>query len=118
VLSFPIRVYADTSVFGGVFDDEFALASRRFFDRVTKGAFRLVTSPIVEEELGDAPAHVWEFAQPIMDEAEEALLSGEALGLHHAYLEAGIVGERRGNDALHVALASAAGCAVIVSWNF
>jgi hypothetical protein len=78
----------------------------------------LVTSAIVEQELGDAPTHVWEFAQPIMDEAEEAFLSDEALRLHEAYLEAGIVGPRRGNDALHVALASVAGCVVIVSWNF
>jgi len=118
VLRFPIRVYADTSVYGGVFDDEFALASRRFFDRVTKGAFRLVTSPIVAQELADAPPEVQEFAQPIADEAEEALITDEATRLHEAYLEAGIVGERQGDDALHVALATVAGCAVIVSWNF
>jgi predicted nucleic acid-binding protein len=118
VLRFPVRVYADTSVFGGVFDEEFAFASRRFFDRVSAGAFRLVTSPIVEEELADAPAEVRQFGRPIMDEAEEALLSDEVLRLHEAYLEARVVGERRGNDALHVALASAAGCAAIVSWNF
>jgi len=31
-----LRVYADTSVFGGVFDDEFAEASRAFFDQVVK----------------------------------------------------------------------------------
>ena len=118
MLRFPIRVYADTSVFGGVFDDEFALASRRFFDRVSKGAFRLVTSPIVETELAGAPPEVREFAESIADLADEVLITNEALRLHAAYLEAGIVGERRGDDALHVALATVAGCAVIVSWNF
>ena len=30
----PIRVYADTSVYGGVFDEEFAKPSRAFFDLV------------------------------------------------------------------------------------
>ena len=30
----PIRVYADTSVFGGVFDEEFQVASRTFFEQV------------------------------------------------------------------------------------
>jgi hypothetical protein len=34
----PIRVYADTSVFGGVFDDLFAQPSRTFFDQVREGA--------------------------------------------------------------------------------
>ena len=35
-----------------------------------------------------------------------------------AYLAAGIVGLKWRTDALHVALATEAQCAVIVSWNF
>jgi hypothetical protein len=35
----PVRIYIDTSVFGGVFDMEFAGASRRFFDTIGKGIF-------------------------------------------------------------------------------
>ncbi len=42
-----IRVYADTSVYGGAFDEEFAEASRSFFDQVRAGRFRLIVSPIV-----------------------------------------------------------------------
>lgn len=38
-----LRVYADTSVFGGCFDDEFAEASRTFFDQVKSGRFVLAT---------------------------------------------------------------------------
>lgn len=34
------RVYADTSVFGGVFDEEFCDTSRTFFEQVRKGNFR------------------------------------------------------------------------------
>jgi hypothetical protein len=30
----PIRVYADTSVYGGVFDEEFSVTSTAFFDSV------------------------------------------------------------------------------------
>ena len=30
----PIRVYADASVYGGVFDEEFEVASQAFFDNV------------------------------------------------------------------------------------
>ena len=40
----PIRVYADTAVYGGVFDDEYSKASRLFFDDVIAGKFRLVIS--------------------------------------------------------------------------
>ena len=40
----PMRVYADTSVFGGVFDDEFARPSQRFFELVQAGSFTLVCS--------------------------------------------------------------------------
>ncbi|GMU24264.1 MAG: hypothetical protein AMXMBFR13_43390 [Phycisphaerae bacterium] len=39
-----LRVYADTSVFGGCFDEEFASASRTFFDEVKAGRFTLVVS--------------------------------------------------------------------------
>ena len=39
-----IRVYADTSVYGGVFDEEFAEASRTFFEQVRGGRFRLILS--------------------------------------------------------------------------
>ena len=51
----PMRVYADTSVFGGVFDAEFENASMAFFDLVRRGRFRLVVSPVVQDELVKAP---------------------------------------------------------------
>jgi len=37
-----LKVYAETSVFGGVFDDTFADASRAFFDQVKLGLFALL----------------------------------------------------------------------------
>jgi hypothetical protein len=46
-----IRVYADTSVFGGVFDEEFEDASKMFFNAVRKGQFHLLTSELVREEI-------------------------------------------------------------------
>ena len=42
-----IRVYADTSVFGGVFDEEFEAPSVAFFQQVREHRFQLVTSPVV-----------------------------------------------------------------------
>ena len=42
----------------------------------------------------------------------------QALSLREAYLKAEILTPKYSNDALHVALATAANCKIIVSWNF
>jgi len=41
-LSKQLRVYADTSVFGGCFDEEFSEESRKFFEEIKGGRFLLV----------------------------------------------------------------------------
>ena len=47
----PIRVYADTSVCGGVFDDEFATPSRAFFEQIDFGAIAIHSPPeVIEHE--------------------------------------------------------------------
>jgi predicted nucleic acid-binding protein len=50
-----IRVYADTSVFGGAFDEEFKEPTKKFFDQVKSGESTFVTSAIVQDEIGEAP---------------------------------------------------------------
>ena len=111
------RVYADTSVFGGVFDEKFATPSRRFFDQVRAGRFHLVISALVEEELAAAPPQVRELYDEMLALAEVVGITEEATELRQAYLDVGILTPRAVADALHVALASAADCALIVSWN-
>ena len=53
-----LRVYADTSVYGGCFDEEFKKASRAFFREVSGGRFGLVVSETVQRELAEAPEEV------------------------------------------------------------
>jgi predicted nucleic acid-binding protein len=113
-----MRVYADTSVFGGVFDSEFATPSNRFFAEVDKGLFSLVTSAIVAAEIEPAPQDVREFFERYVAVAEVVHVSDEALQLQQQYLESGIVTSQAEQDALHVAVASVSGCDMIVSWNF
>jgi predicted nucleic acid-binding protein len=113
-----IRVYADTSVFGGVFDDEFEAPSRTFFDQVRSGRFQLVTSALVQEEIDPAPVQVQELFNQILPVVEVIEVSEKTLRLRDAYLEAGIVSSQWSEDALHVALATVSGCSLIVSWNF
>ena len=114
----PLRVYADTSVYGGVYDDEFSEASARFFQAVRRGRFQVVLSEVVHRELAFAPDKVQELFQEILPSALLATVSEEAITLQCAYIRAGIVAKRSLDDALHVALATVAECDMIVSWNF
>ena len=114
-----LRVYADTSVFGGCFDEEFAADSSRFFDEVRSGRFALVTSGVLLRELGAAPERVRRVLADVPREHVEGLPdTDEIRELRDAYLAAGVVGPGSEADAEHVAAATVAGVDVILSWNF
>ncbi len=91
----PIRVYGDTSVFGGVFDEEFSSASKRFFEQVQSGRFDLVTSAIVQSEIEHAPEQVQAFFINTAVGAETVAVTLNALELQLAYLNANIVTKSR-----------------------
>jgi predicted nucleic acid-binding protein len=112
------RTYVDTSVFGGVFDDEFDVASQRFFNQVKQNEFILVTSAVVQEELKQAPGDVRSFFMEMLPHSEIKKITRESLDLRNAYLEAKILSSKYSNDALHVAIATIANCHIILSWNF
>jgi predicted nucleic acid-binding protein len=118
MLQRKVRVYTDTSVYGGFYDEEYEHASRRFFDQVRAGRFILVTSDLVREEIADAPEEVRVLFSDLSKLAELSAIDDVVLSLRDAYLEAGIVGRKSLADALHVAAATVAGCDAIVSWNF
>ena len=113
------RVYADTSVFGGCFDDEFADESKRFFADIKAGRFTLVISATTLRELDQAPNEV----QKVLDElppknVEIIESSDEITYLRDAYLEAGILNQESLSDAEHIASASVAEVDFVISWNF
>ena len=111
-------VYVDTSVFGGVFDEEFAGPSRAFFDEVRSGRFDAHVSTVVLDELRGAPEEVRRLYAQHEPQLKVVELSEAALRLVREYLATGIVGEKWRPDAQHVAVAAASGCQAIVSWNF
>ena len=114
----PIRVYSDTTVFGGIVDDEFADTSHLFFRRVRDGQFVLVLSGLVVQEIAAGPPEVQELLDHHIDSAEIVDINLEAIELQQAYIAAGFVRAKSHNDALHVAAATVHGCSLIVSWNF
>lgn len=115
----PFRIYADTSVIGGVHDPEFADDSRRFIDGVHKGRFMLLVSSIVVAELRGAPDPVRRILPSLPDKNVEPVeIDEEVLALRDAYMEAGILDARWMDDAAHVAAATVTRADAIVSWNF
>lgn len=113
-----VKVYADTSVYGGVFDEEFSVASSAFFDLVRSGEYILCVSDVVNQELEVAPEKVKELFKKFLPSAHLLDIEAEALELQQAYIAEGILTEKWYDDAMHVALATVAECNVIVSWNF
>jgi len=118
IVAQPVRVYADTSVYGGVFDEEFTGPSRAFFEQVQTGRYLVVTCPLLEDELEDAPSQVRRWYQQFAAGSERVEVSEQAVLLQQAYLGAGIVMRKSEADALHVAVATVSNCRLIVSWNF
>ncbi len=115
----PLRVYADTSVFGGCFEEKFGEASTRFFEQVRDGAFVLVVSDVTIRELAPAPQDVKSLLETVPAEhVERVVSSDDSRRLQSAYLLAGVVGPACENDAAHIAVATIALVDIIVSWNF
>ena len=113
------RIYADTSVFGGCFDEEFAEESKLFFEDVKAGRFALVISSTILGELEKAPDYVQKVLTELPPEKVEVIdFCDEIALLRDAYLLAGIVGSEGKADAEHIATASVADVDFVVSWNF
>jgi hypothetical protein len=113
-----IEVYADTSVYGGVHDEEYGLASSRFFDQVRTGRFLLVVSDVVRREIEQAPPIVRATFDDLIAFMKLVAVDEQVLRLRDAYLKAGIVSPKWADDAAHVAAATVSEADLIVSWNF
>ena len=114
-----LRIYVDTSVFGGCFDKQFAHESRQLFAEICQGRFRLILSATTLRELEGAPDCVRRVASNIpVGFVEYIALSMEVTALRDAYLSAGVLGPASVRDAEHIAAATVAGADLVVSWNF
>lgn len=72
----------------------------------------------MRKEIEDAPRAGRDLFREMLRAAEVAAITEDALRLRDAYQAAGILSPRWADDALHVAMATVAGCVMIVSWNF
>jgi len=114
----PLRVYVDTSVFGGAFDPEYRESTRLFFNRAATGRFRLVVSEQVEAEINPAPEKVKQRYGDILAQAEFLPISDSIRLLADIYRKNKAVVRKSLPDAMHVALATINKCDGLISWNF
>ena len=111
--------YFDTSVFGGVFDEEFAELSAILFEKVRLGKIICVYSELSETELSKAPQNVKDFFNDIPNENKLLVeVTEDALALAQTYIAENVVGQTSFDDCIHIALATIHKVDILVSWNF
>ncbi len=113
-----LRVFVDTSVFGGCFDDGFDKPSIQFFEEVKSGRFKVVVSPRIVLEVNRARTEVQHVLSELKGDVEIVELNAETMALKEAYIDAGILGEASADDAEHIAAASIGDVDLLISWNF
>ncbi|MEO6731884.1 MAG: hypothetical protein ABIN01_11765 [Ferruginibacter sp.] len=95
------RLYLDTSVFGGYFDEEFAEFTIPLFERLDRGEFILLFSSVTQDELEDAPKNVRDLVTRIKKENTEFIeATDEAVNLATKYIQEKVVGQTSYADCL------------------
>jgi predicted nucleic acid-binding protein len=113
------RIYIDTSVVGGYFDEEFGDATKDLFQRLENGEIIFIVSDLLDLELINAPQRVRELLYNYSaDKFIRVELTEEAIKLADAYITENVVGKTSIEDCRHIALATINKVDVLASWNF
>ena len=113
------RIYIDTSVFGGYFDEEFMEHTIPLFDRIYSGDYIILYSTVTQEELENAPEKIKDLVKKIKVEQTEFIeTTDEAIDLASEYILEKVVGKTSFADCLHIALATINRADFLISWNF
>jgi hypothetical protein len=114
-----LRVYIDTSVVGGYFDEEFFEATQELFKRLENNEVIFVISNLLELELTGAPQYVKDLLYKYSQEKfERVQLTEEAIILADKYISEKVVGKTSLEDCRHIALATINRVDILASWNF
>ena len=113
------KIYIDTSVLGGYFDEEFSNQTIPLFERIKNEEFILLYSSVTQGELENAPNYVKELVNTLKVNYTEYIdLSEDAIDLANEYISEKVVGLTSYADCLHIALATINRADYLVSWNF
>jgi hypothetical protein len=114
------RVYIDTSVIGGCFDEEFKFWSNLLVNEFLSGQKIAIISDITIDEIHDAPQIVINKLDQVLKSEYKELIGSddEVVELAESYILEGAVSKKYYEDALHIALSTINKASVLASWNF
>jgi len=114
-----MKVYTDTSVIGGCFDEEFKEWSNALFQEFVAGSKQIMLSDLTLQELELARQEVRDKVKEIPDKHRFGIaINDEVIQLAETYISEGALTNKSYNDALHIALATLNNSDVLASWNF
>lgn len=113
------RIYIDTSVVGGYYDEEFQEATKKLFERLENNEIIFVVSDLLDLELINAPQQVRELLEKYSaDKFQRVELTEDVIHLADTYITEKVVGKTSTEDCRHIALATINKVDVLASWNF
>ena len=96
------RIYIDTSVVGGYFDEEFKEATTKLFERLDNNEIIFVVSDLLDLELINAPQQVRQhILKYSADKFQRVELTEEAIKLADTYIGEKVVGRTSLEDCRH-----------------
>lgn len=112
-----LRLYLDTSVIGGYFDEEFEKQTKRLFSLLKAGVYQPFISELAVFELYRSPSSLLEKIKDLLSEFEYERLveTVESRELAQAYIEANVLPLKCLDDARHVAIATCENIDYIIS---
>ena len=113
------KIYIDTSIVGGFFDEEFQEPTGKLFKRLERNEIIFVVSDLLDLELINAPHRVRDLLLNYSpDKFQRIELSEEAVKLADSYIIEKVVGKTSLEDCRHIAMATIHKVDILASWNF
>jgi len=113
------RIYLDTSIFGGLYDEEFKEYTEPLFERIKKSEFEIIYSNVTKQELENAPDRIRATVELLPKDSTVYVKSDiESANLAKKYIDEGVVGPISYADCQHIALATIHNANILISWNF
>lgn len=112
-----LKIYIDSSVFGGCFEPEFEKYSNQLYQIFQREEAIPVVSGVVYSEIEKAPDYVQKKLFDLKG-IVLATLNPEIVRLTELYLKEKIVTRKYTDDATHIAISTYHQVDVLVSWNF
>jgi predicted nucleic acid-binding protein len=118
-----LKIYLDTSIISHLQHEDAPEKMKDtllLWEELKTGKYDVVISDVVFQELEDCYEPKQTNLLNYLEEIEYEILpeNDEVWFLAKAYIENGILTQKRINDCLHIAFATVSNCNAVVSWNF